>query len=353
MAPLRVMKFLCMGCLFAVGLALTAAADQVELTDGSLLKGRIVSVDGGKIRLETSFAGTVSLPLENVANFATDEAVHVSVGGAPAVISRVEPAARGVNIATGQNGRTVVAPTQIAVLWREGAENPAERVAREIMEKARRKWAYESTVAITGRTGTREKLNATAGFKATLESNHDRLILSTAAERARDNGVATADRNFGGADYSSFYSPDRGWYVRSSLESDKIKALDLRSTSAVGFSRKLVKNHRQDLDFRSGASYLYENYSTGKKFNSPGLDFALLNTYTFSGAKLHNSLSYAPAFRDFSNYHVRHESGLELPLSVSLWKLKLGVVNEYQSVPPAGVARFDTTYFTSLLLNWK
>lgn len=60
-----------------------------------------------------------------------------------------------------------------------------------------------------------------------------------------------------------------------------------------------------------------------------------------------------PAFRDFSNYRLRHESGFEIPLSSSQWKLKLGLTNEYLSVPPANVDRFDTTYFTSLLLNWK
>lgn len=32
-----------------------------------------------------------------------------------------------------------------------------------------------------------------------------------AAERAEDNGVTTTDRQFGGVDYSSFFSPDNGW----------------------------------------------------------------------------------------------------------------------------------------------
>ncbi len=346
------MKFLSIGFLFVAGLVLTAVADQVELADGSLIKGRILTIEGGKIKLETTFVGTVSIALESVTHFATDEAVHVSVGGAPAVLSRIEPAGHGVRVA-GDGVQTETAPTQVVALWRQGAENPAEKVARELLDKAKRKWAYEATVAITGRTGTSDKLNANAGFKATLASNRDRLILSVAADRAQDSGVMTSDRNFGGADYSSFYSPDHGWYVRTSLERDAIKALDLRSTSAVGFTRKLIRKSTQDLEFRSGASYLYEDYSTGTKFNSPGLDFTLLNTYTFKGSKLSSTLSYAPTFRDFSNYRIRHESGLELPLSVSLWKLKLGLVNDYQSVPPAGVNRLDTTYFTSLLLNWK
>lgn len=352
MAPLRAMKFFSKLFLLLAALAVTASADQVELADGSLIKGRITAVEGGKLKLETTFVGTVTIALESVVHFITDEPVHVSVAGAPAVLSRVDYAERGLRI-NGDDVRLVATPAQVTVLWREGAENPAEKVAREILEKAKRKWAYEASVAMTGRTGSSEKFNATAGFKATLASNRDRLILSVSGERAQDKGVKTADRNFAGADYSSFFSPDRGWYVRSSLEADEIKALDLRSNTAFGVTRKLIRKSNQDLEFRSGASYLYENYSTNEKFNSPGLDFTLLNTYTFRGSKLTSTLSYAPTFRDFANYRIRHESGLELPLSVSLWKLKLGVVNDFQSVPPAGVERFDTTYFTSLLLNWK
>ena len=344
------MKFLFINFLLVAALVLPAAADQVELTDGSLLKGRIVSVDAGKIKIETAFVGTVSIPLASVARFATDDAVHVGLADGPTMLTRVEPAPLGVRLV---GDGVVTAAARVNVLWRQGAENPVERLMREAAEKARRKWSFEATAAVTGRTGTSDKINATAGFKATLASDRDRLILASTTERAQDNGVQTANRQFLGADYSSFYSPDHGWYVRSTLESDKIKALDLRSTTALGFTRKLIRKGPQDLEFRSGASYVYENYSTGKKFNSPGFDFTLLNTYNFHDAKFATTLAYVPAIRDFSNYRLRHESALELPLTASLWKLKLGVANDYQGIPPAGVARFNTTYFTSLLLNWK
>lgn len=203
------------------------------------------------------------------------------------------------------------------------------------------------------RTGASEKFNAAFGFKATLASAQDKLIFTTAAERAKDNGVTTADRQFGGVDYSSFFSANNGWYVRSSVEVDKIKALDLRSSSGFGFSRRLIKKPHQDLEFRAGLGYLYETYSDNTKFSSLGLDIAFLHSYTFRDAKLTNALTYTPAFKDFGNYRLHHESAVELPLTAALWKLRFGVANDYQSIPPAGVDRLDTTYFTSLILNWR
>jgi hypothetical protein len=338
--------------LAALALTVAAAADQIELAEGSVLMGKILSVESGKISIATSFAGTLSIDLNTVRSFATTEPVNVAVAGSPVVHGHVYASPNGVQLQS-DTLRLVAAPAQVTTLWRDGGESPIEKLARLETEKARRKWSYEATAAITGRTGAREKLNAALGGKATLASERERLVLAAQLERAQDNGVATADREFVGADYSSFYSADHGWYARTSLESDQIKELDVRSTTAFGFSRKLVRRAHLDLEARLGASYIYQLQTDDTEFASPGLDFTILNTWTVGGAKLNTAIAYMPTFRDTDQYRIRHESALEVPLSVSMWKLKVGIGNEYQNVPPEGVDRFDTTYFTSLLLSWK
>jgi hypothetical protein len=333
-------------------LATNATADQIELNDGSVIKGKILAANGGKLKVETAFAGTIEIAQAAVKSFSTDEAVNVGLASGSEVLGQVQATDAGIKVAAA-NGEMTAGTAQVTAVWRQGADSPSVRAAKLDAEKAARKWAYEASVAIAGRTGASEKFGAAFGFKATLASNQDKLIFSASAERAQDNGVKTADRQFGGVDYSSFFSPDNGWYVRSSIEKDKIKALDLRSSSGFGFSRKLIKKELQDLEFRVGTGYMYETYSNNTKFSSLGLDIAFLHTYTFGNSKMTNSLTYTPAFKDFGNYRVRHESAIELPLTAALWKLRLGVANDYQSIPPAGVDRLDTTYFTSLILNWK
>jgi len=336
----------------ALTLATSALADRIELTDGSVINGKLLSAEGGKLKVETTFAGTIEIAQKAVKTFATDEAVNVSLAGGSAALGKVASTEGGIKVASA-HGEISAATTGVDAVWRQGEDSPATKMQKAELEARTRKWAYEASVAIAGRTGPSEKFGAAFGFKATLASAQDKLIFSTAAERAKDNGVTTADRQFGGVDYSTFYSPDNGWYVRTSLEKDKIKGLDLRSSSGFGFGRKLIKNKQQDLEFRLGAGYRYDSYSNGTTFDSPGLDLAFLHTYDFANAKLTNLLAYTPAFKDFTNYRIRHESAFELPIAASLWKLKLGVANEYFSIPPGGTERLDTTYFTSLILNWK
>lgn len=335
-----------------LGLAVAALADRIELNDGSVINGKLLAAEDGKLKVETAFAGTIEISQASVKTFATDEAVNVGLASGSAVLGKVEAAGTGIKI-TSANGEVGAATEGVAAIWRQGADSPEVRAMKEAAAKHQRKWAYEASVAINGRTGASEKFGGAVGFKATLASAQDKLVFALAAERAEDNGVKTADRQFGSVDYSSFFSADNGWYARTALEKDKIKALDLRSTSGFGFSRRLVKTAKQDLEFRLGASYLYESYSNDTLFSSPGLDLAFLHSYVFGFSKMTNSLTYTPAFKDFSNYRLRHESALELPLTAALWKLKLGVANDYQSIPPAGVDRLDTTYFTSLILNWQ
>ena len=329
-----------------------AYADRIELADGSVILGRLVSAEAGKFKVETGFAGTIEIAQDKIKSFSTDEAVHVQLAAGSTMAGKVLATDGGIAVvaADGQ----LAAPTgKVSAVWRAGADSPEARAAKELAAKLQRKWAYEASVAIAGRTGVSNKFAGAVGLKATLESAQDKLIFALQAEKARDNGIETANRQFASADYSSFVSANNVWYVRTSLEKDSIKALDLRSNTSFGLGHKLIKQEQQDFELRAGASYVYETYTNGKKFDSPGLDLTLLHSATFQSGKLANTLTFTPAFKDFSNYRLHHESTYEIPITASLWKLKTGISNDYTSIPQPGVERLDTLYFTSLILNWK
>ncbi len=336
----------------ALGLALVGRADRVELTDGSVVLGKLVSAESGKLKFETAFAGTIEIEQAKVRSFSTDEAVNVALEAGSTVQGKVAATESGIAVVAA-DGQFSAPTGKVTAVWRAGADSPQVRKLKEEAAKGRRNWAYEASVAINGRTGGSEKFAGAVGLKATLESSQDKLIFALQAEKAEDNGVETANRQFASADYSSFFTPNNVWYARTSIEKDSIKALDLRSTTAFGIGRKLIKQDRQDLELRAGLSYLYETYANGTKFDSPGLDIALIHSYTFATSKLNNLLTYTPAFKEFGNYRLHHETSFELPISASLWKLKTGISNDYTSQPQPGIDRLDTLYFTSLILNWK
>ncbi len=57
MKPNRCLQLI--GAIVALALLVSArAADRVELTDGSVVLGKLVSAEGGKVKVATDFAGT-------------------------------------------------------------------------------------------------------------------------------------------------------------------------------------------------------------------------------------------------------------------------------------------------------
>lgn len=340
-----------------VALTTLAFADRIELADGSVINGKLLSAEGGKLKVETAFAGTIEIAQASVKTFSTDEAVNVGLAGGSQVLGKVEGTDAGIKVVA-TDGQMSAATTNVAAVWRQGEDSPDTKKHKAEIKASSRSWAYEASVAIAGRQGSTNKFAAAFGFKATLASAQDKLIFALASENATDedasgNDVTTAERTFGGVDYSSFFSEKNGWYARTSLEKDAIKNLDLRSSSAFGLSRRLINNDKQNLEFRAGVSYLYDSYADNTTFSSAGLDLAFLHTYNFPNSKLTNTITFTPAFKAFSNYRLHHESAWELPIGSSMWKLKLGVANDYNSKPPALTERLDTTYFTNLILNWK
>lgn len=342
------------GPLLALGVLSSAFADRIELNDGSVVVGRILSAEGGQFKVETKFAGVITVAQDQIRTFATDEAVHVGLKAGTQVLGTVASSAAGIAV-TAADGQMSAAAGNVVALWRPGEDSPELRAAKAGAEKAKKTWAYEAALAINGRTGGSEKFAGAVGFKATLEGSEDKLVFAGAINRAQENGNETANDWKAGVDYSSFFSGANVWYARTDLTKDRIKSIDLRSNSAFGLGRKLGKTDTRDTEVRLGLGYTYEAYTNGAAdFESAGLDVALLNEQTIGWAKMANKLTWTPSFEDFANYRLVHESAFDLPIKTGeFWKLRIGVANEYLSEPPRGVEKLDTTYFTALLLNWK
>jgi hypothetical protein len=340
----------------SLALALTSAAraDRIELIDGSVVNGKLLSAEKGLFRFETKFAGVMVIAQEQIKSFTTDEAVNVGLKAGTHVLGTVAAGSNGI-VVTAPDGQMSAPPANVIAVWRPGEDSPEMRDIKAAAEKAKRRWSYEAAAAINGRTGGSEKFSGALGFKATLESPDDKLMFLAAINRAEENGNKTADDWKAGVDYSAFFTGASVWYARTELAKDKIKNIDLRSNSAFGVGRKLVKTEKQDLEVRIGLGYTYETYSgTTPDFSSAGLDLALINKQTIGWATMNNSLTYTPSFKDFSNYRAVHETTFDLPIRTGdFWKLRMGVNNDYQSMPAGNARKLDTTYFSALILNWK
>ena len=341
--------------LFRATLALAAVAfgaanltaDVVETKSGARIVGKVSKIDGGAVVVDTSYAGSITIKQSEVAAITTDAPVAVRLATGTRIDGKISGASGSLQIA-GSDGTISTTVDKVTSSWAAGGKDPQ-------FAALDRGWAYEANVDIAGKSGNKSQLGTSAGLRATLAGVHDKLVFYTAYDRQVTDGLKSADQFKAGTDYQSNFSGKHSWYVRDEGGFDRIKDVQFYNVAAFGLGYDLIKAPKQTLTGRAGLSFRTENYKSPftTDVNSAGLDFGLAHSLQLDNASLVNRLAIVPAFDDFSNFRLTHESFLELPLANPNWKLRFGVNNDYNSKPGKGVDKMDTGYFTRLVLNWK
>ncbi|RRJ94572.1 DUF481 domain-containing protein [Opitutaceae bacterium TAV4] len=338
--------------LFLTGILLGFAglsADTIETKDGSKLTGTVSKIGGGSVTLETSYAGTLTIKQSEIVRIQTEApqvlrldngttiAGTLSTGGDGAVTIRSDDASVSTNI------------DKLAASWAIGETDPA-------ILALRRKWSYEASFDLVGKEGNTDKFGIGMGFRAKLTGPTDTLLFYTQYFYEKTDGDVSDDRFLAGVDYSHNFTDRVSWYARDEGGYDNEKDIDFYNIAAVGLGYDFVKRDEWKLTGRAGISYRYEDYGNPATddVSSAGLDLGLINTYRFGNfAVMNNQITYVPAFNEFSNYRLLHDSNLEFPLGKTHWRLRIGVSNDYNSKPADNTERMDTTYYTKFLLRWE
>ena len=338
---------------FLLGISLLQA-DVVETKNGARIVGQVTKIEDGKIFVTTDYAGDLVIKQSEVVGMSTDAPIFVRLASGTTLQGTVASEGESIKIA-GEDGVLSTRVEKVAALWAAGEEDPQVVALRKKAAALERHWTYEVAVDANGKSGNKSQLGTAFSARATLKTPVDTLQFYTSYDRQDSDGVKSADQLKSGADYQNNFSGRKSWYVRDELGFDRVKDIDLYNVAGAGLGYDFIKEAKRTLTGRACISFRYEGYKNvaTDDVKSAGLDFGLNHEWEFGDAKLVNRLAYVPAFEDFGNYTIKHESFYELPLSNPSWKLRLGLSNDFNSQPGLGVEELDTSYFTRLVLNWK
>jgi hypothetical protein len=332
----------------ALAFCARSSADVIETKNGARIVGKVSKIDAGTVFVDTDYAGALKIKQSEVASIATDAPITVRLDDGTRMEGRVSGGANGGVQVVGTSATINTTVDKVAASWPVGKTDPQ-------LAALERHWVYEASADITGKTGNKEHVGSSAALRATLKTPTDTLLFYSAYDRQVTDREKTADEFKAGIDYQNNFAGRLSWYVRDEGGFDRVKDIQLYNVAGAGFGYDFLKEPKHLLTGRAGLSFRYEDYKNPATtdVNSAGLDFGLNHEWTFGDSKLVNRLSYVPSFDDFSNYRFNHESFYEIPLANPAWKLRLGVSNDYNSKPGAGVEKLDTSYFTRFVLNWQ
>jgi len=324
-----------------------ARADVIETADGTHLVGHVTKIADGKVYVATNFAGAIVVSQTQIVRLETEGPVAVRLMSGRTVDGRLSGGDGQVVVAT-TSGPVSTTVKEIAASWPAGTPEPAAA-------KPHRHWAYEASVDVDGKSGNHNQLGSAYGLRVTRAGPRDTLVLSTSYNRQVTDGLKSADQFKAGVDYSDNYADRNSWYARDEGGFDRIKDLGAYDLAAAGVGYDFVKQIRQTFTGRLGLAYRYEDYTvaTTPNVRSVALDLELRHTLHVDSSLLTSRLEVVPTFDTPSNVIITQETDFDIPLSLSAWKLRLGVSNDFTGKPADDVRKLDTTYFGRLVMSWK
>jgi putative salt-induced outer membrane protein YdiY len=321
----------------ALALSLWAAAitrgDEVLFNNGDKLSGKIVSADGGKLKIKSAVAGEVTVDMKDVKTFTTDEPITLQLKDGNVLHDKVSAATTQNTVHT-EGGGTVAAQDVDLTLVQKVNPPPV-------------KWTGSLVAGAIISSGNTETQNYNLSFDASRRAEQDRLTFGAGYYFGRQTDQDTGDKStttdnwFLTTKYDYFLNEKLYAYGNARIERDRIAELDLRFTPGAGLGYQWVESPDFNLNTEAGLSWVYEDYTSG------GTDehFAARLAYHVDKAinekvKAFHNLEYLPSLERADDFNVNADAGVRVSLTEKMFG-EAKVEWKYDATPAPGAEKND------------
>ncbi len=325
-----------------LGCSVLAGAEQVTLKNGDRLTGAIVSMDGKKLVVKTSYAGDVSIDWGEVSQFSSDKPLVITRTDKQVLSGTVSTEGQEVMITTAQG------PQKLALADVGAMRSPADQAAYEksLHPGMLEGWAGGGSFGFALARGNSETTNLALGFDAKRKTAKDAWVVDAASIYSEDAKTSTTTAN----SFQGLIRYDRNLtkrlfaYAAFAGGYDNLQDLNYRITPGGGLGYHAIMTDRTTLDLLGGLGYTRESYTTGLVNNlftaTLGDEFAYK---WFKSTSITQNLYYLPALNDTSIYHVNGNFGLATKLNGWLTS-NLNFNDRYNSAPVLGNKKNDVLF---------
>lgn len=251
-------------------------ADQVVMTNGDRLTGKIVKKDGDSVIIETESAGTVKIKWSAVVEIISDQPLTLTLDDGKIVEGKIETAEDKVKIETAETKDLTVEKKAIKVVRTSEDQKKYEAEQKRIEEsKLTDFWSGTVDVGFSMTSGNSDTRTFTAALRGVRETRKNKFTVYANALQVKNTSNntrrITAQSIWTGARYD--VDINRKWFAFGSgdFEYNKPQRLDIRAVLGGGLGYHAVRKDRMNLDFTTGVTNNYENFSTGIQRNSAEL----------------------------------------------------------------------------------
>ncbi len=317
--------------------------DEVIMLDGSRLLGKVLSLRDGKLKLETDFAGTLSIPMDKISGIRTADAVVMALAddtvieGQPLVVEEQQ-----VVIAGPVASAAPLALEDLSLVNPEPWE-----LGQGYM------WKGLVNFALTMERGNTDTDELDYRLESIWRSEQDRFTLRFNGEIDEANGLKSAENwNIQGK-YDYFFDGPTYGGVQAYAENDRFADLRLRYYVGPYIGRDFLTDPALSLSADVGVAYVSEDFYVAEDKDYPGgtWNINLSSNYLGGDSRLYFLQNGLWNFDNTEDVVINSTFGLAFPL---LWNFEAAaeVLLEYDSGVPDDVEELDQTYSVRLGYTW-
>ena len=331
----------CVALLLAAVTQSTFAADRIQLRDGSVVFGTFKDADGGKVTIETAFAGTLEIDQAEIIGMAVDSDLVLQMDDG-AVLE-----AAGLKV----DGERMDIPSSSTGTYALG---DLTRINPEPWELG---IGYNFTglasIAFNSQRGNTELDELDYRLETRWESLRDRFRVDAFGEVDESQGVKNAENWTVRARYDRIQTGDWYWGGGASAEADTFADLDLRATIGPYIGRKFFTDPIFELEAETGLAYIDEDFATAEDRDYIGStwDVHIRSNYLGGDSRLYLDHKGIWNLDEAENIVLNTTLGIAFPLLKGIegaaevvWDINTGAVE--------GTEEVDETYRLRLGYSW-
>jgi putative salt-induced outer membrane protein YdiY len=283
---------------FFCGIAVAAPVqgDEVTLTNGDRITGKLVRLEEDKLVLSTDFAGEISIQADKVTRLVTEAPVTAT-------------------LLDGSQSKGTVFTREVSDS--QGIETRLAEVKDIYTQpKPRVRLRGRANAGVSNERGNTDTDSYRLDAEMVARTEKQRFTAGGEFNREKADGTKTVENWKGYGRYDYFFQPKWFLYGSSLFEHDEFADLDLRTTLGAGLGHQFFESEELNLSASAGVAYIIENYDVADDEEFPGGQWQIQYDQYFFNKRLqlfHQNRGYI-SLEDADDWKIDTSQGVRIPL---------------------------------------
>ncbi len=319
--------------------------DQLELSNGDRITGRLIKQNSEQVVIDTAYAGELKVDKSQVVRITTDQPLRIQL--------RDGQQLDGI-LLSDEQGKLLIRTDDESTALTGGLDAIAYIAA--IPPAAAPPWEWRGNIRVGGemKTGNTETDKLNVDTRVVIEQKErNRYTVTAKLAREESQNTLTKEQYLLGGKYDRFFNNKWYGFVGAAFEQDKFKDLDLRSTFGAGSGYQFYDDEELRLSLEGGLSYTDENLVAEQDDSYAGFNWGLNWEQALFDKRLNFFHRHRgnQGFNESDNLIINASSGVRLPIVAGINATAQYDI-DWDRSPPDDADSTDQTYSFGVGYDW-